>query len=223
MQGSEENAQSASVEDYLKAIYSLTTRERTSASTSDLAQLLGLSAGSVSTMLGRMDGSGLVEHTPYRGVELTEKGQRLALGVIRRHRLLESFLATSLDIPWDDVHRFADALEHSVSEELIDIIARKLGDPVADPHGDPIPTRDLEIVSPETRSLADLTPGEEGELMRVSDSDPAMLRYLAECGISIGDRVEMVARQPFEGPCDVRIGGRDHSLGLALARAIRIG
>lgn len=222
MAETEDSGHSASVEDYLKAIYSLTSRERAAASTSELAERLGFSPGSVSAMLRRMDTSGLVTHTPYRGVELTAEGERLALGVIRRHRLIELFLATSLDIPWDDVHRFADALEHAVDDDLVDIIARKLGDPAADPHGDPIPTRDLTIDSPDTRSLASLTPGERATFVRVSDSDPEMLRYLTSRGIAIGDRFEMIERQPFDGPCDVRIGGRSHSLGLALARAIRV-
>lgn len=219
----DESTHSASVEDYLKAIYSLTARGETAASTSELARRLDLSPGSVSAMLKRMDASGLVLHTPYRGVELTAEGERLALGVIRRHRLLELFLARTLDIPWDDVHRFADALEHSASDELIEIIAGKLGDPATDPHGDPIPTRELRVASPDTRSLAELAPGERGEFVRVSDSDPEMLRYLTGQGITIGDRIEVVAHQPFDGPCDIRIGGREHSLGLALARAIRIG
>jgi len=218
-----QDGQSASVEDYLKEIYSLTRGDRTAASTSDLADRLGLSAGSVSTMIRRMDGSGLVSHTPYRGVELTERGEQLALRVIRRHRLLELFLTTALDIPWDDVHGYADALEHAVDDELIDIIARKLGDPSTDPHGDPIPTRELKIMTPDTRSLAALEPGERGILMRVSDSDPAMLRYLADHGIAIGAELEVIDRKPFDGPCEIRIAGRRHSLGLALARAVRVG
>lgn len=213
---------SASVEDYLKAIYALTRGGRDTASTTELADRLGLSAGSVSTMVKRLDGSGLVAHVPYRGVQLTDEGERLALGVVRRHRLLELFLFTSLDIPWDDVHRYADTLEHAVSDELIDIIARKLGDPTSDPHGDPIPTRELLIEDGETRSLAELQPGEHATVVRVSDSDPAMLRYLADQGIAIGDALQLLDRKPFEGPCEIRIGPRTHSLGLAIARTIQV-
>jgi DtxR family Mn-dependent transcriptional regulator len=142
--------------------------------------------------------------------------------VIRRHRLLELFLAQSLDIPWDDVHRHADALEHVVSDDLIEIIAEKLGDPTSDPHGDPIPSRDLVIDDPASLRLSELEPGVRARLVRVSDSDPAMLRYLAERGIAIGDEVEMIGRQPFEGPCEIRIGDRTHLLGLALARAMHV-
>ena len=213
---------SAPVEDYVKAIYSLTHREGENASTSELAQYLQLTPGSVSTMIKRLNQAGLVEHSPYHGARLTPEGQRVALAVIRRHRLLELFLASALDIPWEDVDRYADALEHSATDELIEIIAHKLGDPVSDPHGDPIPTRNLQINDQATRSLADLDPGQRATLVRVSDKDPAMLRYLTQQGITIGDEIQMIARHPFDGPCEVRIGDRTHTLGLTLAHAIRV-
>jgi DtxR family Mn-dependent transcriptional regulator len=213
---------SASVEDYVKAIYALTYERDQFASTSHLADRLGITAGSVSTMLKRMDGSGLAEHVPYRGVRLTPAGRQLALSVIRRHRLIELFLATSLDIPWEDVHRYADALEHAASDELIELIAAKLGDPVSDPHGDPIPNRALEIDERHQPSLADLEEGEHAVIVRVSDSDPAMLRYLTAHQIAIGDRVELIGRQPFDGPCDVIIGAHRQSLGTKLAQAIHV-
>lgn len=222
MQATEFRAPSAAAEDYLKAVYSLTRGERGAAATTDLAARLGVSAGSVSMMVKRLDEAGLVVHAPYRGVELTPEGERLALGVIRRHRLLEAFLVSSLDIPWDEVHGYAEELEHAASDELIEVIADKLGDPSADPHGDPIPSRRLEIEERATMSLASLEPGERATLVRVSDSDPAMLRYLTERGIGIGDELEMIGRQPFDGPCEIRIGRRKHALGLALADAIRV-
>ena len=176
---------SAPVEDYVKAIYSLTLDPDQVATTSQIAERLGITAGSVSTMIKRMDASGLAEHVPYRGVRLTPTGHKLALAVIRRHRLLELFLATSLDIPWEDVHRFADALEHASSDELIELIATKLGDPVADPHGDPIPNRLLEVDDRAQPTLAELEPGEHARVVRVSDAEPQMLRYLTEQGIGI--------------------------------------
>jgi DtxR family Mn-dependent transcriptional regulator len=215
-------AVSAPVEDYVKVIYSLTLEHDQTASTSEIADRLGITAGSVSTMVKRMDASGLVEHVPYQGVRLTPEGRHLALSVIRRHRLLELFLATSLDIPWEDVHRYADALEHAVDAELVELIAAKLGDPVADPHGDPIPNRELEVDDRTQPTIADLDPGERARIARVSDSDPAMLKYLTSRGIGIGDQLELIERQPFDGPCDVRIGERTHSLGLKLAQAIRV-
>jgi DtxR family transcriptional regulator, Mn-dependent transcriptional regulator len=213
---------SAPVEDYVKVIYSLTVSDDGDASTSQIAERLGLTAGSVSTMVKRMDGAGLVEHVPYKGVRLTEQGRHLALSVIRRHRLLELFLATSLEIPWEDVHRFADALEHAASDELIELIAAKLGYPETDPHGDPIPNSDLVVDESHGTSLSELEIGTEGLIVRVSDSDPAMLRYLTEQQIGIGDRVTLLGRQPFDGPCDVVIAGSAHTLGLKLAEAIRV-
>ena len=222
MQAADDVAFSAPVENYVKAIYSLTRGESTTAATSDLADRLGITAGSVSTMIKRMDSAGLVEHVPYHGARLTPAGRQLALGVIRRHRLLELFLATSLDIPWEDVHRYAEALEHAASDELIELIAHKLGDPTSDPHGDPIPSRELEIDEQASQSLTDLRPGDQATIVRVSDSDPAMLRYLTELGITIGDRLKIIGRQPFDGPYEIRISDRTHILGVTLARAIAV-
>jgi DtxR family Mn-dependent transcriptional regulator len=216
-------AVSAPVEDYVKAIYALTLEPEQAASTSQIAERLGLTAGSVSMMVKRMDASGLAEHIPYRGVRLTAAGRQLALTVIRRHRLLELFLSTSLEIPWENVHRFADALEHAASDELIELIATKLGDPVADPHGDPIPNRLLEVDEGAQPTLAELEPGEQARIARVSDSEPEMLRYLTEQGIGIGAELELVERQPFDGPCLVRLQDRsERSLGIRLAQAIHV-
>ncbi len=213
---------SAPVEDYVKVIYALTPLAEETASTSQIAERLGITAGSVSTMLKRMDAAGYAEHVPYRGVRLTAQGRHLALAVIRRHRLLELFLARSLDIPWEDVHRYADALEHAASDELIERIADKLGDPLADPHGDPIPNRRLEVDERTLPSLAEMAAGDQATVVRVSDADPAMLRYLTELEIGIGDPIELLARQPFEGPYEVRVGDRHLALGAPLARAIRV-
>jgi DtxR family Mn-dependent transcriptional regulator len=216
-------AVSAPVEDYVKAIYALTLDPDQTASTSQIAERLGLTAGSVSTMVKRMDASGLAEHVPYRGVRLTPAGRKLALAVIRRHRLLELFLARSLEIPWEDVHRFADALEHAASDELIELIATKLGDPVADPHGDPIPNRLLEVDDRAQPTIAELKPGERARVVRVSDAEPQMLRYLTEQGIGIGDELELIERQPFDGPCLVRLRDRtERNLGIRLAHAIHV-
>jgi DtxR family Mn-dependent transcriptional regulator len=212
---------SPAVEDYLKAIYGLTV-SGDSASTNDLSARLGVSTGSVSAMIKKLDDDGLVSHIPYRGVDLTEDGRRVALRVVRRHRLIELFLAKSLDMPWDELHDEAEILEHAMSDRLIDLIADKLGDPQFDPHGDPIPSRDLTIEPRPTESLSLLEPGDRGIFVRVSDSNPEMLKFLSERGIGIGDRVEMIERQPFDGPCTVLIDGTEHALGLTLARAMRV-
>jgi DtxR family Mn-dependent transcriptional regulator len=125
-------------------------------------------------------------------------------------------------MPWEDLHDAAEILEHAMSDDLIELIAEKLGDPTVDPHGDPIPTRDLEIDQRPTESLAALEPGQQGTLVRVSDSNPDMLRYLTDQGIAIGDSVTMMDRQPFDGPCTVTIGSQLHSLGMPLARSMRV-
>ncbi len=212
----------AAVEDYAKAIYSLTGWGEETASTNDLAEKLGVKAGSVSAMIKKLDQAGLVERVPYHGVRLTADGTRVAMAVLRRHRLLELFLAEVLDVPWDRVHDEAEVLEHALSEDLTDLISAKLGEPNFDPHGDPIPDRDLEITEKETAALADLAPGDSARFVRVSDSNPEMLAYLSECGIAVGDHLELVERQPFDGPITVKIGSDSHVLGLTLAQAMRV-
>ena len=214
----------SAVQDYAKAIYALQRRAGGDAvSTNDLAARLDVTPASASSMVRKLADLGLVDHLPYRGVSLTEEGQRVALEVLRHHRLLETYLAEHLDVPWDRVHEEAEALEHVISEDLEARIAAKLGDPTHDPHGDPIPTVDLAIAEDDdTRSLDRLDPGTSGRFVRVSDSDPAMLRYLGERGIGIGDELEVLDRQPFEGPLTVRFGDAVHVLGGALARAMRV-
>jgi DtxR family Mn-dependent transcriptional regulator len=214
---------SEAVEDYAKAIYALQRRSpERGVSTNDLAARLGVTAGSVSAMVKRLAADGLAEHRPYHGVSLTPAGERVALEVMRHHRLLELYLAEHLGVPWDRVHEEAEALEHVISEDLEARIAEKLGHPRHDPHGDPIPSADLAIEEEVTRSLADLAPGEPARIVRVSDSDPAMLRYLRERGIDVGQDVEVVEVQPFGGPLTLRIGATEHVLGRPLAEAMRV-
>jgi DtxR family transcriptional regulator, Mn-dependent transcriptional regulator len=217
-----ELSRSPAIEDYSKAIFALQARSEEPVSTNALAERLGITPGSVSAMLKKLDELGLTTHVPYRGVRLTEDGRRLALEVIRHHRLLESFLADALGMPWDRVHAEAEVLEHVLSEDLEELIAAKLGYPTVDPHGDPIPSADLELDERLTHSMESLRDGEEGTFVRVSDSDPEMLRYLAGCGISPGDRFAVRERQPFGGPLFVRFGKREHAIGGRLASAMRV-
>lgn len=212
---------SSAVEDYAKAIYSLEQREG-AVSTTALAERLGVTAGSASGMVKRLGELGLVAHRPYRGVSLTEDGRRVALEVMRHHRLLELYLVQSLGVPWDRVHAEAEVLEHVLSEELEDLIAAQLGDPTHDPHGDPIPTRELTIEEGRSESLQELEPGDRGTFARVSDADPEMLRFLADRGIAPGDQLEVIDKQPFDGPLFVRFGDDVHVLGGGLARAMRV-
>ncbi|HEY2260510.1 MAG TPA: metal-dependent transcriptional regulator, partial [Solirubrobacteraceae bacterium] len=193
---------SSAVEDYTKAIYALETAtdDAKAVTTTALAGRLGVTAASASGMVKRLGELGLVTHQPYHGVVLTDAGRRIALEVIRHHRLLELYLVESLGVPWDRVHQEAEVLEHVLSEELEELIAAKLGDPTRDPHGDPIPSRELTIDETETESLQGLQAGTRGTFTRVSDADPEMLRYLASRGIAPGDELEVVERQPFGGP-----------------------
>ena len=217
-----EVARSAAVEDYCKAIYTLESRAEDPVSTNALAERLELTTGSVSGMLKKLGEIGLIVHVPYRGVRLTTKGRRLALEVIRHHRLLELYLAEALQMPWDRVHDEAEVLEHVLSEELEELIAAKLGHPTIDPHGDPIPSADLELAEHPTRSLESLQPGEHGTFVRVSDADPEMLRYLAGRGIMPGGHIAVIERQPFGGPLRVNVDGAEHTLGGELPRAMWI-
>ncbi len=197
---------SSAIEDYAKAIYALELRAGEAVSTNALAERLGVTAASASGMVKRLGEMGLVEHQPYHGVSLTEDGRRVALEVMRHHRLLELYLVQSLGVPWDRVHAEAEVLEHVLSEELEELIAAKLGDPTHDPHGDPIPTRELTIEEGSTVSLQSLTTGDRGTFTRVSDSDPDMLRYLADRGIAPGGGVP---------------GGRQAAVRRPVVRALR--
>jgi DtxR family Mn-dependent transcriptional regulator len=213
---------SPAIQDYAKAIYALQQREDGPVSTNALAERLEVTPGSASGMVRRLCELGLVSHAPYRGVQLTGAGERVALEVLRHHRLLELYLAQTLGLPWDRVHDEAEVLEHVLSEELEALIAAKLGNPTHDPHGDPIPTADLVIEERATERLSDQPVGSAGCFVRVSDADPAMLRYLGERGIAPGADYEVVDRQPFDGPIFVRLGEQVHALGGTLAAAMRV-
>jgi DtxR family transcriptional regulator, Mn-dependent transcriptional regulator len=213
---------SEAVENYAKAIYSLQHRTGDPVATNDLAERLQVTPASASGMIKKLADQGLVEHVPYKGVELTAEGEQVALEVLRHHRLLELYLVEQLGVPWDRVHEEAEALEHVISEDLEARIAAKLGNPTHDPHGDPIPDAKLHIDESTTRSLADLEPGDRGRFVRVSDSDPAMLRYLSERGVTLGDTLEVLDRQPFGGPLTVRFDDSLQVLGGGLAAAMRV-
>jgi DtxR family Mn-dependent transcriptional regulator len=213
---------SPAIEDYAKAIFQLAEQCDGTVSTNALAERLDVTAASASGMVRKLDELGLVEHVPYKGVQLTAEGRRVALQVIRHHRLLELYLTKSLGVPWDRVHDEAEVLEHVLSEELEALIAAKLGHPTHDPHGDPIPSADLVIEEEPTQSLADAAAGACGTFVRISDAEPEMLRYLAERGIAPGAAFEVVEKQPFDGPLFVRFGDEVHVLGGSLAGAMRV-
>src|SRR4051794_5551232 len=213
---------SEAVEDYAKAIYALQHQEGGAVSTSALAERLDVAPSSVTAMLKRLDELRLVRYAPYHGVTLTAAGERVALEVIRHHRLIEAFLADALEMPWDRIHDEAEVLEHYISEDLERRIAEKLGNPSLDPHGDPIPTPELAMAADRTMALAQLAAGDMATFSRVSDSDPEMLRYLAERGIRPGVRLRVTDVQPFGGPVFVEVEGRVHALGGELAEKMRV-
>jgi DtxR family transcriptional regulator, Mn-dependent transcriptional regulator len=213
---------SQAVEDYAKAIYALAQRSGGIVSTNALADRLNVTAPSVTAMVKKLSERGLAEHIPYKGVRLTAEGERVALEVMRHHRLLELYLAEHLGVSWDRVHEEAEALEHVLSETLEAQIAAKLGNPTHDPHGDPIPDAELHIEEGATRSLAELEVGQRGRFVRISDSDPEMLRYLSERGVRLGERIEVIERQPFDGPLSISVGDEVQVLGGALAGAMRV-
>jgi len=214
-------ALTASVEDYLKAIYEI-ERGAGAAGTNEIAQRLGCAPASVSGMMHRLADAGLITHEPYRGARLTGGGRRAALRTLRRHRVIEAYLTEALDYPWDRVHAEAERLEHAASDELIDRMAAAIGEPRTDPHGAPIPTREGAMDDPAYRSVADVAPGERTRVVRVSDDDDSRLRYLAELGIIPGAELRVVSRAPFDGPITVKIGRDEHPIGVALASQILV-
>jgi DtxR family transcriptional regulator, Mn-dependent transcriptional regulator len=212
---------SAPVEDYLKVIFEVETSDGV-AGTNEIAAELGVAPASVSGMIRRLAEQGWIAHERYRGVRLTRAGRRAALRTIRRHRIIESYLTTALGYPWDRVHDEAERLEHAASDELIDRMAAAIGEPSTDPHGAPIPTREGTIDEERLASLATVPVGKRVRIQRVGDRDAEQLRYLAAIGITPGRHVEVIARAPFDGPIDLRIGRVVRSIGPALARQIAV-
>ncbi|MEA2452075.1 MAG: DtxR family transcriptional regulator, Mn-dependent transcriptional regulator [Actinomycetota bacterium] len=208
---------SSAVQDYLKGLYALGEGAgRTEpVTTTAIASQLSVSAASATNMLKKLDGMGLVDHIPYRGVQLTESGRKIALEVLRHHRLLETYLAEALGVPWDQVHAEAEVLEHHLSEELEERIAARLGNPTADPHGHPIPPRDLTSPPPPARTLWDTPDGEVATVGSVSDSDPEALRYLGELGVGPGTHARVNRRGPVGGPLFVAFDSTDEEQAIS--------
>ncbi|MSR22381.1 MAG: metal-dependent transcriptional regulator [Gemmatimonadetes bacterium] len=215
---------SRSVEDYLKVIYGL-SEKGAAAATSQIADSLDVQPASVSGMIKRLAESGYVEHAPYHGVRLSPEGTREALRIIRRHRILETYLSQRLSYSWDDVHDEAERLEHAASDELIDRMARALNDPRHDPHGAPIPTREGSVEVADDLTLAEVGPGERVQIRAVRDNDPDRLRYLKARGLLPGVILSVDSRAPFNGPITIRLGGPGGSaqaIGHEIATRIRV-
>jgi DtxR family transcriptional regulator, Mn-dependent transcriptional regulator len=211
-----------SQEDYLKSLYLLGGGERP-VPTRELARRLGISSPSVSEMVTRLSAHGLVEHDRYRGQQLTHDGRRVALELVRHHRLLEMFLVRVLGYRWDEVHEEAERLEHVISERMEQRIFDLLGRPELDPHGHAIPTLGGKVRSVSHRALSQAKAGEKVVVEGVSDEDSGKLRELERRGLTPGTRVAVIAQSEFEGPIEVRIKGRRESVPLGLARAVFVG
>jgi len=212
---------SQAVQDYLKAIYKLQELGGV-VTTSALAEAMEVTAASTTGMVKKLAGLKLVRHNPYQGVVLTRAGQKMALEVLRHHRLLELYLAEALGYTWDKVHEEAERLEHVISEEFEERIFVALGRPTRDPHGDPIPAKDGTLVAAAHECLSDMEPGDTGVIRQVSDSNAEMLRYLGRRGLVPDTAVEVLDKAPFNGPITVKAGQTMHVLGWELASNIRV-
>lgn len=215
---------SQSEQDYLKAIYHLThgeAKEQTGAAA--LAAWLGLSCASATNMVKKLTERGLVTHSPYKGVALTETGEKVALEVLRHHRLLETYLSERLGVPWERVHAEADRLEHALSEDLEARLDADLGYPTTDPHGAPIPTKEGTIATPATQRLWGAVPGTAVTVVAVADEDSTLLMYLADLGLVPGATVEVLAKAPFDGPLHIRVGENEYALGETVTHAVSVG
>jgi DtxR family Mn-dependent transcriptional regulator len=213
-----------SIEDYLVTIYRLSRgQEGERVTTSAIAQALSVSAPSVTGMIQKkLAGLGLVDYERHRGVTLTPLGERVALQILRHHRVVELYLTETLGLPWDQVHDEAHRLEHAASPALIERMAATLGDPLVDPHGDPIPRQDGTVVHAGLTPLYETAPGQTVVVRRIRDQSSEVLRYLGEIGLVPGTAVEVLARAPLGGPLMVRIGGTSQALGRDLAQAVLV-
>lgn len=212
---------SRSIEDYLKVIYKLEL-ESGSAQTSAIADALAIAPPSVSGMVKRLADAELVTHVPYRGVELTEAGRRQALRMLRRHRILESYLIGHLGYDWDDVDREAERLEHAVSDDLVERMAVKLGNPTHDPHGAPIPSAAGTIDPTRYVPMTEIEVGLAGRFRMIGDADPERLRFIASLGLRPGAEFRVLDRQPFNGPVTIELDGdRKEVIGFALASSLQ--
>lgn len=210
---------SEAIEDFLKAVY-LLQQEHDRVQTSALAEALGITAPSTTEMAKKLARANLVEHEPYRGIRLTAVGKRVALEIVRNHRLLELFLVQSLDYSWDEVHEEAERLEHAISERLAQRIAEYLGHPNFDPHGDPIPGPDGDVSQRDLTPLSEWPLGDIGRVSRLLDQSPEMLRYLADKGLTIDAIVEVENVDPFDGPMTLKVNTEQQVIGMNVAQYI---
>ncbi len=209
------------MEDYLKAIYKLQESSE-QVPTSALADYLNIAPASVTNMCKKLAEMNLLDYEPYQGVTFTSTGQKVALEIVRHHRLIELYLAEALGVPWDKVHAEAEKLEHVISEDLEERMAAALGDPKFDPHGAPIPSRSGTIIRPDSGCLVDMNDGDKLVVVEVDDEDPELLRYLGKLGIYPGTELILLMHAPFDGPLTLNIGDNQYNLGQQAAKSIMV-
>lgn len=213
--------QSKSVEDFLKAVFTM-QHQSERVSTNSLRDALNITAPSVTDMAQRLVAAGLVDYQKYRGVVLTDAGREIALKVIRRHRLIELYLVQELGYELREVHAEAERLEHAVSDHFVEALARKLGDPELDPHGDPIPSAEGVIAEIELRPLSEMERGVEARIARLTTSDPQMLQHMLDRGLALNTRIRVVGRDPFNGPLTVKVDGKQRVIGHQVAENVLV-
>ena len=209
---------SQAVEDYLKTIYKLQGTD--TVATTEIAKAMDVSSASVTNMVKRLDQMGLVQYQSYKGVRLTDAGCKIALEIIRHHRLLELYLKEIMGYSWEDLHKEAEHLEHHISEEFENRIDQMLGFPTHDPHGDPIPTRDGKVAAAIDDPLSEAQVGQPLEVKRVSDHDPELLHYLEDMGMLPGARVKILKKEPFDGPISIQIDQSEKTVGFVVAQKV---
>jgi DtxR family Mn-dependent transcriptional regulator len=212
---------SAIVEEYLEAIYKLQEKGGT-AKTSDIVKMLQVAAGTVTNTVERLEKWGYVTHEPYRGVKLTDMGRRLALEVIRKHRLSERLLTDILHMKWDRVHEAACKLEHGITEEIIKPLEKVLKHPKTCPHGNPIPTKCGGITEEESQSLSDLEEAEQGIIVKITEEESELLRYLENLGLVPGASVTILEKAPFNGPITIKVKTVVHAISPTVASVIQV-
>jgi len=212
---------SEAMQNYLKVIYEVLERHDR-ATTSAIARRMGIAAPSVTAMVKKLAGLKLVTHAPYQGVRLSPVGEKMALEIVRHHRLIELYLSEALGVPWDRVHAEAEKLEHVISDELEERISAALGNPAFDPHGAPIPGPDGTLERIEARTLADVPAGDTVRVVEVDDRDPELLRYVGDLALFPGTELQVLRVEPFNGPFVVRVDGRERVVGRAAANEIRV-
>lgn len=208
-----------SIEDYLKAIYDI-QKDKGKVSTNSLSEKLNVAPASVTSMIKKLSLKKLLTHKRYQGVKLTKAGQKIALEIIRHHRLIELYLKEALGVPWDLVHDEAEKWEHIISEDLEERIDKMLGYPMSDPHGAPIPKRDGTVIELDSIPLSDLKPGQTGEVAKVSDHDPKLLRYIGDMGLYPKAKVKVVSVEPFSGPLTINVEKKKYIIGSEAAQYI---